>query len=475
MEMLRSIRRAARTATVLLARRYADVDGPCLVLAPHADDESIGCGGTIATKRAAGVRVVIAVATDGTRSDSQGRDPAEVLEVREREALEACSELGVPEDDVLFLRFPDGALAAHEDALVERIQVLVDEVQPRELLVSSGLDPHPDHRALRRAVDSMALPGVVVREYLVWAWPGWPLSARGALGGRGGTWSSLREVLTLVRRGRRSDIASVRDRKAAAIARYESQQGDGRAGRGVPARMLGEFTDDVELLLVAPHEAPRNVATWCSLLGPGSRPRSWLRVRAPRLRALLLAPRRALHRRRWVRTHAELSAADRAVLTEQILPGVREEAAGRDVLFVGVEWYTADYPKLFPSGNLVTLDVRQEVAEHGAERHLTVDLRRLDDHVEPERFAAVVCNGVLGYGVDEADDVRRALDAMQRCVAPGGHVVIGWNDIEGRRVPQLTELARGAGLQPSAGAGLPTPRLGPIGPLRHVYEVFRRT
>src|SRR5690349_19943431 len=88
--------RGIRRASLLFARRYVDDAGTCLVLAPHSDAESIGCGGTIAIKRSKGLRVVVAVVTDGSLSVSQGQPPAELAVVRQAEALAACAELGVP-------------------------------------------------------------------------------------------------------------------------------------------------------------------------------------------------------------------------------------------------------------------------------------------------------------------------------------------------------------------------------------------
>jgi LmbE family N-acetylglucosaminyl deacetylase len=458
--------------TVFVASPYLDGPGPCLVLAPHADDESLGCGGTIAAKRGKGVRVVVAVATDGALSDSLGRPPDEVVAVREREALAACAELGVPSADVRFLRLPDGSLADHIEELVARLDRIVAEIAPDEILVATGFDPHPDHRALRHGVDVADLQGARLREYLVWAWPAWPLSARPLLDVH--PMAQMAAMAGLARRGRVSKVGPFRDRKAAAISRYSSQHGDGGAGRGLPPRMLSEFGGAVELLLAGKGERRARPARVRSWLAPGSRPRTWVRERAPWLRDVVLAPRRALTRHQWARRHVLLSEADRAVLTEEILPALRDEAAGADVLFVGVEWYTAGYPAVFPQGNLLTMDIDGAVARYGSPRHLTADVRELDQHVEAGSLAAIVCNGVFGYGVDSPDDVRSALGAMQRTLRPGGVVVIGWNDTEDRRVAELDALARSLGLQPAAGAGLATSRTGPIGPLRHVYDVYRK-
>jgi hypothetical protein len=161
------------------------------------------------------------------------------------------------------------------------------------------------------------------------------------------------------------------------------------------------------------------------------------------------------------------------VLVGEILPAVRQHARGRDVLFVGVEWYTADYPAMFPDGNLVTMDLDERTAQHGAPRHIVGDVRELGTHVAPGGFAAIVCNGVLGYGVDSPADVQRALSAMRSSLAPDGILVVGWNDTDERRISDLPDRTREAGLAPAAGAGLSKPRVGPLGPLRHVYDVYR--
>src|SRR5258707_15716528 len=71
--------------------------GETLVLAPHPDDESLGCGGAIALLRQRGIRVTIAVITDGQASHPNSRLlPSSVLiQLRRQEALEAASALGV--------------------------------------------------------------------------------------------------------------------------------------------------------------------------------------------------------------------------------------------------------------------------------------------------------------------------------------------------------------------------------------------
>lgn len=246
----RRLVRVARTATVLAARRYRGGPGPCLVLAPHADDESLGCGGTIAAKRSAGIRVVVAVVTDGSLSDRDARHADVVAQVRRREALAACGVLGVSPDDVRFVGLPDGSLEGRHDELVECLNHLLAEVRPCEVLVCSWMDPHPDHVALNRAIAQADLGGALVRQYLVWAWPSWPLSAvRMLRTGPHADGSTVRRAARLLVSLRRSHVAPFRSQKAMAIRLYESQAGDGGPGRGVPAQMMSQFAGRFELLV----------------------------------------------------------------------------------------------------------------------------------------------------------------------------------------------------------------------------------
>src|SRR6185295_3505842 len=71
--------------------------GRVLVLAPHADDETIGCGGAIALHVAQGDPVAIAIATDGMRGDPDGRFAgSDYRELRRSEARAAAGALGAP-------------------------------------------------------------------------------------------------------------------------------------------------------------------------------------------------------------------------------------------------------------------------------------------------------------------------------------------------------------------------------------------
>ena len=109
-----------------------------LVLAPHPDDEVIGCGGLIALHLREGRQVRIVVATDGA---AQGGDVA----LREKESALGVARLGPAQLE--FLRFPDRELG---DAAADPIRRQLLDFRPDLILVPGPVEIHPDHLALSR-------------------------------------------------------------------------------------------------------------------------------------------------------------------------------------------------------------------------------------------------------------------------------------------------------------------------------------
>ena len=148
-----------------------------IVFAPHQDDETLGCGGTILLKRRAGARVVCAFMTDGSTSHRQFMDEDELRRVRLDEALAATRELGVPREDVHFMAFPDGRLGQSRQAAIDAALALIVEYSPDEVYVPFRDDGLPDHEETYSVVvDACRRSGLSLEvcEYPIWAWNQWP-------------------------------------------------------------------------------------------------------------------------------------------------------------------------------------------------------------------------------------------------------------------------------------------------------------
>jgi LmbE family N-acetylglucosaminyl deacetylase len=153
--------------------------GSALVLAPHPDDESLGCGGTIALLREKGYAVHVLFVSDGTMShpNSNAYPASRLRDLREQEAREALRRLHVDADACTFLRYPDRRVPTSHNLgfpeAVTRVAALLDEVRPTTVFMPWQRDPHPDHRACWQmgmaAVDqSHEKPRIL--EYLIWLW-----------------------------------------------------------------------------------------------------------------------------------------------------------------------------------------------------------------------------------------------------------------------------------------------------------------
>jgi LmbE family N-acetylglucosaminyl deacetylase len=149
---------------------------PILILAPHPDDESLGCGGLIAEACRQGTPPIVAILTDGSKSHPDSRThPAEIFrKLREDEAVEAVEKLGLPPSRVMFLRYPDtGAPSEGEafEAAVTRVGELIDRNRCRTVAVSWQHDPHCDHAAAAAiARAACQRTGAKLLAYPVWGW-----------------------------------------------------------------------------------------------------------------------------------------------------------------------------------------------------------------------------------------------------------------------------------------------------------------
>jgi LmbE family N-acetylglucosaminyl deacetylase len=152
-------------------------DGDIMIVAPHMDDETLGCGQLLASRRDTHASHVV-FATDGAASHDSPQTGApssgELSALRKAEAAQALAVLGVPGANIEFLDFPDGRLGRRIDELAAAISDQTRRRAPAFVFVPFRYDRHPDHLAVNRAVavafGSGRISAQVVEYFVNWQW-----------------------------------------------------------------------------------------------------------------------------------------------------------------------------------------------------------------------------------------------------------------------------------------------------------------
>jgi SAM-dependent methyltransferase len=165
---------------------------------------------------------------------------------------------------------------------------------------------------------------------------------------------------------------------------------------------------------------------------------------------------------------------DREVLEQVIFPALRERADVRRILFVGCDWYTRHYPRAFGDRELWTIDVDPAKARYGAERHVVDTVANLDAYFPPASFDAVIFNGILGYGVDDAGEAEATVAQCFDCLRPRGLFVLGWDDEEAVRQVSPDAIAALGRFEPVTLPPFTAPSYPTFGSMRHVFEFYAR-
>jgi LmbE family N-acetylglucosaminyl deacetylase len=227
----------------------------CLVIAPHPDDETLGCGATIARTVEAGCDVRVVVATDGRDSHQSTVISADGLsQIRRAELVEACRILGVPRDHVIWLGCEDGRLGRHTDFVRQRMADTIAEFGPAQVLSPSGIDEHADHRALASVIRGLIGDGTI--RCPVYEYPIWFFHARTWLpGGRATPWGLVRMawrliVATFTIRPVTVRTAGVLERKRQALTAFTSQTANLTGEPGWAAALGSRFVSN----FLGPHE-----------------------------------------------------------------------------------------------------------------------------------------------------------------------------------------------------------------------------
>lgn len=140
-----------------------------LVIAPHPDDEALGCGGSLCKHTARGDRVATVFLTSGELGLKQfPREKA--WATREAEARRAAKILRIAKSE--FLRLPDWTAGDHVKEGTRLLAPILHRERPEMIYLPHPFEWHPDHQAalpiLRAASRKAGFSTTHLLGYEVW-------------------------------------------------------------------------------------------------------------------------------------------------------------------------------------------------------------------------------------------------------------------------------------------------------------------
>lgn len=145
---------------------------PLAVVAPHPDDETLGCGALLHDAARAGTRCCVVCLTDGSASHRRSEiwPPHRIAQVRRSELAAAVGELAA-DAEVHWLGYSDCGLPT-EGEEAERAVAAISGALPSgaSVLAAWGGDPHVDHERGARLVAAVAAgrPDLSLLWYPIW-------------------------------------------------------------------------------------------------------------------------------------------------------------------------------------------------------------------------------------------------------------------------------------------------------------------
>lgn len=182
----------------------------------------------------------------------------------------------------------------------------------------------------------------------------------------------------------------------------------------------------------------------------------------------------------WARNRLQvreiLRSADRTILHGPLLAALHDDGLlkeGSKIIWIGCASYTAGYYTMLESQGGECFTIELDPAERGwgrPGRHIAGSMLELDRHYPAGTFDLIICNGVLGWGVNAAADQRRAFDVMAYALKPGGALVLGWNTDKMANPVEAGHPAPHFNHQGIAGF----PQRHAVEGVTHIYDCFRR-
>lgn len=144
-----------------------------IVIAPHPDDEIIGCAGLIRQLLKAGKQLDVVILSGGEKSHSGccQIDEKTLIEARRNLSRQAAQVVGLPLEHLHFLNYPDGNIA-YNHLETNRLKQLITEMRPDTIFIPHKGEGWSDHVEAGRIIKKLTedCTDIQLYEYCVWFW-----------------------------------------------------------------------------------------------------------------------------------------------------------------------------------------------------------------------------------------------------------------------------------------------------------------
>ena len=143
-----------------------------VIIAPHPDDEVIGCAGLIQALVEHGIppHVIILTGGEGSHRGCCNTPQETIVAERHQLTITAAQTLGLPLSNIHCLEYPDGGVA-FPHAETKKLKALLHQLSPNALFVPHNGEGWSDHTKVLGIVKELMKCHVVnIYEYCVWMW-----------------------------------------------------------------------------------------------------------------------------------------------------------------------------------------------------------------------------------------------------------------------------------------------------------------
>jgi len=170
----------------------------------------------------------------------------------------------------------------------------------------------------------------------------------------------------------------------------------------------------------------------------------------------------------------KLPFKDRRILEKTIFPYLISDKKYQNILFVGCHWYTKPYNAIFKDKNYWTIDPLPKRKQYGSSNHVMTKIEDAGQHFHSDFFDVIICNGVIGWGLNKIEHAEQAFNICNLLLRPNGLLIIGWNNRPGRKPYDPNDLKSLQSFSPFHFPPLGTNSFPVKSFTNHVYQFFTK-